>query len=163
MNKVFLLLGANLGDPALQISKAIAALENQVGSIVLSSSLYESAAWGQTDQPAFLNQVVILKTALSALGVLEAIQKIEQDLGRVRTLKWGARIIDIDILYFNDETIDLAQLSVPHPYIPERKFTLLPLVEIAASHKHPVLALDQLELLTACTDTLSVIKYTAKP
>lgn len=158
MNKVFLLLGANLGNPVSQIASAIVALEKQIGSIALRSSLYESEAWGVSDQPTYLNQVILIDTPLSALAVLDNIQRIENDLGRVRTLKWGSRIIDIDMLYFNTEIISHPRLSIPHPYIAQRRFTLLPLAEIAPNFKHPLLARDSMELLASCTDTLSVKK-----
>lgn len=160
MNNVFFLLGANLGDPVKQLAKAVAELEKYVGKIQRISSLYESEAWGLTDQPVFLNQVVLIATPLSALTVLDKIQTIENELGRVRTLKWGARVIDIDILYFNSDRITHDRLQIPHPYIQDRKFTLLPLAEIAPSFKHPVLALDSLELLASCTDPLNVKKNT---
>src|SRR5690606_13715016 len=94
---------------------------------------------GIEDQPIFLNEVILVETLLDASDVLVCCQKIESKLGRVRQQKWGARLIDIDILYFNDERIETPHLVVPHPYIHLRKFTLLPLCEIAEDYIHPLL------------------------
>ncbi|TDS17172.1 2-amino-4-hydroxy-6-hydroxymethyldihydropteridine diphosphokinase [Sphingobacterium paludis] len=156
MNKVFLLLGANLGEPLAQLHSAAAAIKNRIGSINQESRIYASEAWGVLDQPPFLNQVLDVNTELSALSVLDRIQEIEHDLGRRRLEKWGARLIDIDILYYNDEIIQQERLSVPHPYIAQRKFTLIPLVEIAADFIHPILLETNESLLTACDDALKV-------
>ena len=159
MNKLFLLLGANLGNPITQLAKAIEQIESKVGKIEAISSLYESEAWGVTHQPTFLNQAVRVSTHLSALDVLDCVQAIENNLGRVRLTKWGARVIDIDILYFNDECIQHDRLIVPHPYLPDRRFALLPLLEIAPLQKHPKLGLTTETLLTQCQDNLSVHLY----
>lgn len=159
MNKVFLLLGANLGNPVAQLAKALAEIENRVGTIEASSSLYESAAWGVTDQPAFLNQVIAITTALSPIDLLDNIQAIESSLGRIRLSKWGARVIDIDILYFNEECIQQERLIVPHPYLPDRRFALIPLHEIAPQFIHPQLGMTTIELLTHCEDNLDVHLY----
>ena len=99
--------------------------------VTLYSSVYETEAWGVTDQPKFLNQVIKIETALSPQQVLQEIQRIEEKLGRVRLAMWGARVIDIDILYFNELNVKQEQLIIPHPYIADRKFTLIPLCEIA--------------------------------
>lgn len=159
MNKVFLLLGANLGNPATQLAKALEKIESQVGKIEACSSLYESEAWGVTDQPIFLNQVVLVSTTLSPLDVLDSIQAIEDNLGRVRISKWGARVIDIDILYFNHDCIQHERLIVPHPYLPDRRFVLIPLAEIAPSFTHPKLGITTVDLLTQCEDNLDVHLY----
>ncbi|HLT88892.1 MAG TPA: 2-amino-4-hydroxy-6-hydroxymethyldihydropteridine diphosphokinase [Sphingobacterium sp.] len=159
MNKVFLLLGANLGNPATQLAKALDKIESQVGKIEACSSLYESEAWGVTDQPIFLNQVVLVSTSLSPLDVLNTIQAIEDNLGRVRISKWGARVIDIDILYFNHDCIQHERLIVPHPYLPDRRFVLIPLSEIAPSFTHPKLGITTVDLLTQCEDNLDVHLY----
>lgn len=159
MNKVFLLLGANLGHPASQLAKACEEIENRVGKVEICSSVYESAAWGVEDQPTFLNQVIVVSTALSALAVLDSIQDIENRLGRVRLTKWGARVIDIDMLYFNEECIQHERLNIPHPYLPDRRFALIPLREVAPQFAHPGLGLTTSELLTHCTDILDVHLY----
>jgi len=159
MNKVFLLLGANLGNPATQLAKALEKIESQVGKIEVCSSLYESEAWGVTDQPKFLNQVALVSTSLPPLDILDTIQTIENNLGRVRLSKWGARVIDIDILYFNHVCIQHERLVVPHPYLPDRRFVLVPLSEIAPSFTHPKLGLTTIDLLTQCEDSLDVHLY----
>ncbi|MBD1434770.1 2-amino-4-hydroxy-6-hydroxymethyldihydropteridine diphosphokinase [Sphingobacterium sp. DN00404] len=159
MNKVFLLLGANLGNPATQLAKALEKIESQVGKIEVCSSLYESEAWGVTDQPTFLNQVALVSTSLPPLDILDTIQTIENNLGRVRLSKWGARVIDIDILYFNHDCIQHERLIVPHPYLPDRRFVLVPLSEIAPSFTHPKLGLTTIDLLTQCEDSLDVHLY----
>ncbi len=159
MNKVFLLLGANLGNPATQLAKALEKIESVVGKIEACSSLYESEAWGVTDQPGFLNQVALVSTSLSPLDVLNKIQAIEDNLGRVRISKWGARVIDIDILYFNHDCIQHERLIVPHPYLPDRRFVLVPLSEIAPSFTHPKLGITTVDLLAKCEDNLGVHLY----
>ena len=158
MNEIFILLGANLGNPMLQLQKAQELLIDKLGEVISASSLYESEAWGVVDQPVFLNQVLLLATKYTAQESLLICQMIENELGRVRKEKWGARVIDIDILYFNSEIIENQNLIVPHPYIQDRKFTLQPLFEIAPSYKHPKLNLTNTQLLLNCTDNLEVKK-----
>jgi len=161
MNTVFLLLGANLGEPVRQLQDARQEINQYVGKVTLCSSLYETEAWGVTDQPKFLNQVIAIETTLKPLDVLRAVQRIEEKLGRIRLTMWGARVIDIDILYYNDQKIDHEDLKVPHPYIADRKFTLIPLCEIAPKHVHPIFRISNEELLTMCTDPLNVHLYQA--
>lgn len=155
---IFLLLGSNLGDKKKLLSAACSEINKQVGQVVRKSSLYETAAWGKTDQPSFLNQVVEVVSGLSAEEILTRINQIEQHLGRVRIEKWGARIIDIDILYYAHDIIDTERLVIPHPGIPDRRFTLAPLVEIAPDFIHPVLRKTNTDLLASCPDTLEVKK-----
>ncbi|WP_340153253.1 2-amino-4-hydroxy-6-hydroxymethyldihydropteridine diphosphokinase [uncultured Marivirga sp.] len=156
MEGVFLLLGSNLGNREEILNQAIAALEKKGVTLVSKSSVYETAAWGKTDQQAFLNQVLQVKTEYSPKKLLGVIQQIELELGRVRKVKWGERLIDIDILYYHDQVINQAGLAVPHPGIPERRFTLIPLVEICPDFIHPVFQLDQKQLLEKCQDHLEV-------
>lgn len=156
MNQVFLLLGSNLGAPLNQLRKARHEIEKKIGSIAIQSSIYESEAWGVLDQPLFYNQVICVSCSTSPIETLSILQNIEKTLGRVREIKWGARIIDIDILYFNQEIIESDRLTIPHPYIQDRRFTLVPLVEIAPQLMHPILGVTQQELLIRCPDNLKV-------
>jgi len=155
---VFLLLGSNLGE-RLQILKSAAGLiEERVGTIRAASSIYETAPWGVLDQPVFLNQVLEVQTELMPEEVLRIILEIEHELGRIRYERWGARVIDIDMLYFNDLVLDSARLTLPHPRLHERRFTLVPLTEIAPDFLHPLLQKTSRELLDNCTDPGAVIK-----
>lgn len=147
-----MLLGANLGDRQETFRRAIGLLSDRVGWVLSQSSLWETAAWGLTDQPNFLNQVLLMATELPPLDLLAQTQAIEIEMGRVRKEKWGARLLDIDVLYYGSEILDFPQLKVPHPYIPERRFTLAPLAEIAPAFIHPSLGLTQQELLNQCVD-----------
>lgn len=156
MNTIYLLLGANLGSPLTQIKKATEELKEKIGSIIAASSIYESEAWGLEDQPIFFNQVLKLKTSLKPLACLQVCQQIELDLGRIRNIKWGSRVIDIDILYFNNDIIETETLKVPHPFIHLRNFTLYPLSEIAEDYLHPVLKKTNKELLLTSKDKLLV-------
>lgn len=156
MNRVFLLLGTNLGQKSQNLLLARNMIGNRVGLIQNTSSIYKTAAWGKRNQPEFYNQVLILKTSFSALKALNILQSIELKLGRVRKEKWGERLIDIDILYFNDEVIEGPTLQIPHPGIPERRFTLVPLAQIAPDYRHPVLKKTQNQLLQECPDHLEV-------
>ena len=144
-----------------QLQDARAHIDHDIGRIIVQSSIYETEAWGIEDQPVFLNQVIFVETLLDASAVLACCQKIESKLGRVRQEKWGARLIDIDILYFNDERIETPHMVIPHPYIHLRKFTLIPLCEIAEDYIHPLLHLSNKELLVAASteDPLSVKKF----
>ena len=158
MNDVFLLLGSNLGDRHLLLKTAIAEIAERVGQMLKKSAVYETQSWGKTDEPYYLNQVVLIKTALSANIVLEKILAIERDLGRERFEKWGSRLIDIDILLYNNEIIKQNDLQIPHPELHNRKFTLEPLAEIAPDIVHPVLNKTMLELKKELADALIVKK-----
>jgi len=158
MNDVFLLLGSNLGNRQLLLQTAIAEIAEQVGPVLRQSALYETQSWGKTDQPDYLNQVVFLKTQLPAKNVLTEILAIETRMGRTRYEKWGSRLIDIDILFYNNDVINQDGLEVPHPELQNRRFTLEPLVEIAADLVHPLLNKTMLQLKTELTDSLVVKK-----
>ncbi|WP_221389791.1 2-amino-4-hydroxy-6-hydroxymethyldihydropteridine diphosphokinase [Dyadobacter sp. NIV53] len=155
-NIVFLLLGSNLGERLQVLRSAVELIEEQIGQIKSASSVYETAPWGVLDQPAFLNQVIELQTVLDPEEVLRIILAIEQELGRVRYERWGARVIDIDILYFQDLILDSARLTIPHPRLHERRFTLAPLAEIAPDFIHPVFHKSSAQLLAVCTDNSEV-------
>ncbi len=152
----FLLLGANLGDRVLTQAQAVRRIEQRVGRVVSQSNLYETAAWGVTEQPAFLNQVLAIETTLEPEMVLAQTQAIESELGRVRHEHWGARTIDIDLLYYDQLIWQSPTLTLPHPFLHQRRFTLVPLAEIAPDFRHPVLHKTTLDLLANCDDTGAV-------
>ncbi|WP_406826084.1 2-amino-4-hydroxy-6-hydroxymethyldihydropteridine diphosphokinase [Pedobacter sp. KACC 23697] len=153
----YLLLGGNLGNREANLKKAIELLNDKIGEVIVASSLYETAAWGKTDQPAFLNQAVAVQTSLSALEVLDLALIIELELGRVRKDKWGERLIDIDLVLFGDQIIDIPdKLQVPHPHMQHRKFVMEPLAEIAPEVLHPVLGETILSICRNINDPLEV-------
>jgi 2-amino-4-hydroxy-6-hydroxymethyldihydropteridine diphosphokinase len=160
MNKAYLLTGGNIGDRESMLNQARQLLKEYCGQITAQSSLYETAAWGHTSQPAFLNQALELSTPLNAKQLIRKILKLEKMMGRERKQKYGPRIIDIDILLFNNETLDISFLKIPHPELQNRRFALLPLSEIAPGIIHPVLNKTISELLNKCPDKLPVKKYT---
>ena len=159
MKGIYILLGSNLGDRETILRNALEEIEKHCGSILSTSSFYESAAWGKHEQPDFLNQAIELESELSPLDLLEKLQMIESSMGRERYIKWGERKIDIDILYYGELIRKTDRLVLPHPEIPNRKFTLLPLLEIATDFRHPVNNLTQKQLLDRCPDPLWVRKY----
>jgi len=158
MNKTYLLLGSNIEKPVKQLSRARASIRKEVGNICRESSIYQTAAWGKTDQPDFLNQVLIVETQQSAEECLQTILGIEEKMGRIRTIKNAPRVIDIDILYYNKQVIQQVNLVVPHPALADRKFVLIPLNEIAPAFKHPVSKKNNHQLLLECQDPLNVKK-----
>lgn len=158
MKGKYLLLGTNLGDRKRNLSSACASIEKYLGKIIQKSSIYESDAWGFHDQPSFYNQVLKIKTILSPEELLKRISHIEKNMGRIRQEKWKERLIDIDILYYDNKIINDTQLVVPHPEIQNRKFTLVPLCEISPHEFHPVLKKTNLQLLEGLTDPLGVKK-----
>lgn len=137
MRGVFLLLGTNLANREQNLATAIAHIEKKVGKIGARSSIYETAAWGVREQPDFLNQVINVETSLPAEKILEKILAIEAAMGRKRFEKWGSRLIDIDILFYNDEFIDSPDLKIPHPEFKNRNFALAPMAEIAPEEFYP--------------------------
>lgn len=140
MNRVYLSIGTNIGERAANLQQAVRLLMEQEGVVVKQvSSIYETAAVGFTEQADFLNIAVYVETALTAEDMLNVCQQIENELGRVREFRWGPRIIDLDVLLYNDETIETERLIVPHPRMYERAFVLVPLQEIAPAND-PMLA-----------------------
>ena len=159
MNKLYLLSGSNLGNSKTQLAKAILQIEKLIGRVIRQSGLYSTAAWGNTKQPDFLNQVIIVETELTAIQTMQTILKIEKKMGRIRTIKNAPRIIDIDILFFNKEIIDQKDLIIPHPQIQNRRFVLVPLNQLSPNLKHPVLKKTVHQLLIHCPDNLNVKKF----
>ncbi|MRS60969.1 2-amino-4-hydroxy-6-hydroxymethyldihydropteridine diphosphokinase [Larkinella terrae] len=158
MHTVYLLLGANLGDREATLQRALEAIQVDLGPVLQQSALYETAAWGVTDQPAFLNQVLKVLSVFPAEEMLEKTQAIENRLGRVRREKWGSRVIDIDLLYVDETVLNSETLTVPHPFLHERRFTLVPLAEIAPEFVHPVFHKTNRQLLAECPDLGAVRK-----
>lgn len=154
MNHTYLITGGNIGDKKTNLKNAAGLIEKKIGHILKSSAIYETAAWGNTDQPSFYNQVHFVETALKPDELMFTILDIEKRMGRVRTTKNAARIIDIDILFFNDEIIETASVLVPHKEIPNRKFVLKPLLELAPDYIHPILKKTITQLEAETTDTL---------
>ena len=154
MNGIYLLMGSNMGNRLAYLREATRLLSTYGIQVLDESSIYETAPWGPKDQSWFLNIVVEVVTSKDPSTLLSCILEVERTLGRVRKEKWGERCIDIDILYYHDEIITRETLSIPHPGIPDRKFTLVPLVEMAPLELHPSLQKNQMELLAACTDSL---------
>jgi len=155
---IYLLLGSNKGDKRLVLEEAVKLINNKIGKVLTKSSFYSTNAWGKEDQPDFINQVLEITSSLTASQLLEHLHSIELQLGRIRKEKWGPRIIDIDILYFNNQVIDFEYLKVPHPGIPNRRFTLVPLCEISPDFIHPTLKKSNMELLNSCNDDLAVTR-----
>ena len=156
MKHVFLSLGGNLGNTQEIFERTYPMIENKVGPILQKSSLYQTAAWGFTDQADFINQVILLQTSLKPHEILNEIQAIEKEQGRKRLITWGPRTLDLDILFIEQEIIQESELQVPHPHIQDRKFILIPLHEIAADWIHPVFKKSAKELLMETKDTSAV-------
>ena len=157
MNTTYLSLGSNLGDKLQNLQQAIQLIEKEIGTVVKVSGIYVTAAWGNTSQPDFANQTLYVQTSLSPTDLLHKIVAIEKKLGRIRDQqKWKERIIDIDILFYNDVIINTPDLTIPHPYIQDRQFVLIPLLDIAPDFIHPIFNKKVKKLLEECTDVLEV-------
>ena len=126
--------------------------------VLQTSALYQTAPWGKANQPDFLNQAVRLETELDPEELLGVILQIEAEIGRVRKEKWGARVIDIDILHFGDKVFQTQRLTIPHPLMHERRFSLLPLLEVDPGWIHPLLHKDVATLIMDCPDKGEVIR-----
>ncbi len=155
MAVVYIALGTNLGDRERNLREAEEHLRRKV-TLTGESSIYETEPWGVLDQPRFLNKVVRGKTALDPTALLQFLKTIEQEMGRTPTVRYGPRLIDLDILLYDDESIELPDLVIPHPRIAERRFVLVPLAELAPDLMHPVIKLAIRDLLARLSDDGSV-------
>jgi 2-amino-4-hydroxy-6-hydroxymethyldihydropteridine diphosphokinase len=157
MHAAYLLTGSNLGNRQEQLQKAIQELNLHAGTIEKASSIFETEAWGKEGLPSHLNQALLLHTTLEPQALLSILHIIEEKLGRVREEKWGVRVIDIDIIYFDDQIIDLPTLQIPHPLVQERNFALAPLSELAPNFVHPIFMKTNMQLLHSSNDNLGYL------
>ena len=159
MNKVFLQLGSNIEPRKIFLSDAINLIKSTIGKISKISKVYESTPWGVDNQMNYLNQIIVIDSLFNENELLDKILEIEKNMGRIRIEKWGERIIDIDILFYNNEIIEKANLCIPHKHLHRRKFVLKPLNEVASDFIHPKYRLTISELLEKCEDLEIVEEY----
>jgi 2-amino-4-hydroxy-6-hydroxymethyldihydropteridine diphosphokinase len=160
MRRVFLGLGSNLGNREENLEQALLRISEYIGPVVSRSSIYETEPWGFESSDQFLNLVAEVRTDLRPSGVIGRLLMIESFLGRLRDGKqYSSRVIDIDILFYGNRRMNRASLIIPHPKIPDRKFVLVPLCEMAPDFIHPVIGKTVSELLKVCPDTSKVVIY----
>jgi 2-amino-4-hydroxy-6-hydroxymethyldihydropteridine diphosphokinase len=157
--KAVLSLGSNVGNRLAYISQAKMAIQDKAGEIETLSKMYETEPWGVENQEYYLNQLMVIKTDYDPFTLLSILQEIERELGRVRGIQYGARTIDIDILYFGEQIIKNPQLTIPHPLIQKRRFILVPLAEILPHQMHPILNTTNEKLLEALVDECKIIQW----
>lgn len=156
---VYLSLGTNLGDRAANLKQAVTSLPPQM-RVRKKSNVYETPPWGYTAQDAFLNQVVEVTTYLEPEPLLKHLKRLEVALGRKATFRYGPRLIDLDILFYDDLVYESPSLTIPHPYLHERGFVLLPMMDIAPDHVHPITRKSIRELIALC-NTNGIVPYAA--
>jgi 2-amino-4-hydroxy-6-hydroxymethyldihydropteridine diphosphokinase len=154
---VYLALGTNLGERAVNLRRALEGLPPAV-TVLEASPVYETPPWGISDQPAFLNMVVRCRTSLPPLDLLHCLKRLEKRLGRQPSVRYGPRLIDLDILFYADLVLETPQLSIPHAHLHERAFVLVPLCDLAADFIHPRLGRSVRQML-AGVDTQGVVRY----
>jgi 2-amino-4-hydroxy-6-hydroxymethyldihydropteridine diphosphokinase len=152
MNRAVILLGTNTGHLMENLDSARNKINEHCGRIEKSSLIYETEPWGKTDQDYFLNQVIEIETRFDAEELLHLLLNVESEMGRQRNEKWEPRVIDLDILYFNNDVFRKEGLKIPHPHLHERRFTLVPLAEILPGFIHPVLGKTSLDMLREVSD-----------
>ena len=153
---VFILLGGNVGDKSKIFSKTKKLIGARIGLITKMSSVYTTESWG-FESDLFWNQVIIVESELDPLPILSQTQAIEREMGRIKkSAGYEARIIDIDLLFYDDLELNTPDLTIPHPKIGERKFVLIPLNELEPEKYHPVTGLKICEMLKLCQDPLRV-------
>ena len=159
INYSFIALGSNLGSRRQNLIQAHNSIIENIGDIIKYSKIYETEPWGNNNQQKFLNQVIKIQTRDEPLKLLKKLKKIEKKLGRGKSSKWGERLIDLDILYFNNKIINTKKLIIPHQYLDKRRFVLIPLNDIDKEFKHPILKISNHELLNKCDDKKLVIEH----
>ena len=159
IENIFLGLGSNQGDRELNLKNSIKLLNSRVGKVLNTSGIYESEPWGVKNQNYFLNQVIEIETHIDPNDLLNICKNIEYDMGRKPEIRWGKRIIDIDILYYQSKIINQENLKIPHKLMQERKFVMIPLNELNENHLHPILKITNKEILNKCIDSCNVKYY----
>ena len=156
MNDLLIGLGSNEGNRTANLALAHRLLSRNIGIVLKESPIYQTEPWGGVEQAPYYNQVLWVKTVRSLEDAFRKCQILEQKMGRQRLQKWGPRVIDVDVLYYNQEQVNTATLTVPHRHLHERRFVLQPLCDIAPDYRHPILNQTTTELLAVCPDQLSI-------
>jgi 2-amino-4-hydroxy-6-hydroxymethyldihydropteridine diphosphokinase len=158
---VYLGLGSNMGNRASNLKMAADLISKLIGKTAKASHVYETQPWGNPDQEYFYNQVLMVNTTLDPRDLLAAITKIEREMGRERKVKWGPRVIDIDVLFYGKRIIRDKGLEIPHPEMHKRNFVLVPMMEIAPEYEHPVLhqAIDDLFMSSEDPSEVVMLDY----
>ncbi|MEC8679315.1 MAG: 2-amino-4-hydroxy-6-hydroxymethyldihydropteridine diphosphokinase [Bacteroidota bacterium] len=159
IENIFLGLGSNQGDRELNLKNSIKLLNSRVGKVLNTSAIYESEPWGVKNQNYFLNQVVEIETHIDPNDLLNICKNIEYYMGRKPEIRWGKRVIDIDILYYQSKIINQEKLIIPHKLMHERNFVMIPLNDLNENHLHPILKITNKEILNKCIDSCNVKYY----
>ncbi len=159
MNLVYLHLGSNIGNRGVFLQRARSYIQDEIGKIIKSSKVYQTRPWGVDNQEDYLNQALCVQTVFPAKDILSKVLYIEKMMGRIRSVKWQAREIDIDILFFNNDIISTKDLEIPHPLLHKRLFVLQPLMDIAPIFIHPIYNQTISEMLESCSDLEKLEEY----